>query len=88
VRDPNLEKLERLRRSVLERTPPPDAELERYLEKVRRRAYSITDQEVAALLASGHDQDQIFEHTVGAALGAAVDRFDAGVRALEGVKKR
>lgn len=80
-----LDQLRRLRDAVLARTAPtpPSAALARYLEKVEHRATSITDDDVARLLASGHDQDEVFERTVGAALGAAIVRFEAGLRALD-----
>ena len=64
-------------------TAKPDALLEAYLDKVRHRAATITDEDVKALLAAGHTEDAIFEATAGAASGAALDRFEAGLRALE-----
>jgi hypothetical protein len=87
VRDPFLERCIRLRDSVLARTSPPNADLRPYLEKVRARAHAITDEEVAALLRAGHEEDAIFEHTVGVALGSSIERLEAGLAALEKVKK-
>jgi alkylhydroperoxidase family enzyme len=54
-----------------------------YLEKVRLRAYRVTDGDVEALLASGLSEDEIFEATVAAAVAAGLARFDAGLRTLE-----
>ncbi len=53
-----------------------------YLEKVRHHAYDITDAEVAALRASGTSDDEIFELTVAAALGASKRRLEAGLAAI------
>jgi hypothetical protein len=53
-----------------------------YLEKVRRRAYTVTDADVQALKDAGHSEDEIFEQTVSAAVAAGLDRADAGLRAL------
>ena len=83
-----LEKLVRLKASVLAKTAPAtDPALVAYLEKVSARAYSITDEEVAGLLAAGHSEDEVFEHTVGAALGAAIERVSAGLTALAEAEK-
>jgi len=85
--EPIEKKLKRLRDAILAavrgRSARPDPKLDAYLEKVKLHAYKITDEEVAALLAAGHDQDAIFEATVGTALGAGIERLDAGLRALE-----
>jgi hypothetical protein len=59
---------------------PP--ELETWVAKVRERAYETTDEEVAALRRGGWSEDAIFEVTVAAAVGAGLERFAAGVRAL------
>jgi hypothetical protein len=61
----------------------PDAALSTYLGKVRRRATEVTDEEVAALLATGHSQDVVFEATVVVALDAAIEGLEAGLRALD-----
>jgi alkylhydroperoxidase family enzyme len=54
-----------------------------FVEKVRRHAYRVTDDEVADLLSLGWSQDQLFELTISAALGSATERLHAGLRALE-----
>ena len=59
------------------RPAPPD--FAAYLDKVRAHAYKVTDAEVEALKAAGHSEDEIFELTVSAAVGASLDRLDAGL---------
>jgi len=58
------------------------ADLSLYVEKVRRHAYRVTDEDVAGLRAHGYTEDQIFELTVAAAYGAARQRLDAGLAAM------
>ena len=53
-----------------------------YLEKVRRHAYSITDQDVQALKDAGYSEDEIFEHTVSTAVAAGIERLNAGLGTL------
>src|SRR4051812_47490712 len=50
---------------------------------VRDASYRITDADVNRLTAAGCSEDQIFEVTVAAAVGAALRSFDAGRSALE-----
>lgn len=64
-----------------DRQPPP--ELEPYLEKVRLHAYKVVDRNVEDLKASGFTEDEIFEHTVSAAVAAGLGRLDAALRVLE-----
>ncbi len=63
-----------------DREAPPD--LRAYLDKVRRQASTITDEDVKALKEAGHSEDEIFEHTVSAAIAAGLERLDAGLRTL------
>ena len=63
-----------------DRPVPPD--FAAYVEKVRTRAYTVTDAEVEALKAAGHSEDEIFEQTVSAAVGAGLLRLDAGLEAM------
>jgi alkylhydroperoxidase family enzyme len=72
-----------LRRAVLERkaVPPP---LASYVDQVARRAYTVTDGDVAALARAGQTEEAIFEITVLAAVGAALDRLEIGLAALRG----
>lgn len=53
-----------------------------YATKVRDESYRVTDADIAALRAAGVSEDEIFEVTVAAALGAACRRVDAGLRVL------
>jgi hypothetical protein len=62
-----------------ERAAP--AELRGYLEKVRLHAYKVTDRDIDEKSA-GVSEDEIFEHTVSAAVAAGLERLDAGLRAL------
>ena len=66
-----------LRAALPTREAPPD--FDSYLDKVRRHAYEITDEEVQALKEAGHSEDEIFEHTVSAAAAAGFERLDAGL---------
>jgi AhpD family alkylhydroperoxidase len=53
-----------------------------YVTTVRDASYKITDADIDRLIAAGHTEQEIFEVTVAAAVGAAVHGFDAGRRAL------
>jgi len=72
-----------LRRAVaeqrLEDVPTP---LRDYVAKVAKYAYKVTDEDVAALKSAGYSEDQIFEITASAAVGAALARLDRGMAAL------
>ncbi|MGV9677061.1 hypothetical protein ACWDSJ_17430 [Nocardia sp. NPDC003482] len=50
-----------------------------YVALVRDASYRITDADIDRLTAAGHSEDEIFEVTVAAAVGAALETFDAGV---------
>ena len=66
--------------SVPDREPPPG--LEAYLEKVRRNAYAVTDEDVQALKDAGYSEDVIFENTVSVAVAAGLERLRAGLEVL------
>jgi AhpD family alkylhydroperoxidase len=53
-----------------------------YATTVRDASYKITDADITRLAAAGHTEDEIFEVTVAAAVGAAMHAFDAGRRAF------
>jgi alkylhydroperoxidase family enzyme len=53
-----------------------------YTDTVRRGAYLVTDAQVDAMHAAGLSDDEIFELTVSAAVGAGLERLDAGLKAL------
>ena len=59
-------------------------ELTAFLERVQRHAHRITDEDVDALKAAGHGDDEILELLLSAALGAARERLFAGLRAMKG----
>jgi alkylhydroperoxidase family enzyme len=52
------------------------------VEKIRSRAYTVTDRDLDALRGDYTD-DQLFEIIVAAAFGAAQERLAAAYRALE-----
>jgi alkylhydroperoxidase family enzyme len=62
------------------RPAPPG--LAAYLEKVRVRAYKITDRDIDELKALGFSEDEIFEHTVSAAVATGLERLDAALSVL------
>jgi alkylhydroperoxidase family enzyme len=75
------ESIEELRAVVAAAAPEPPA-LAPYLEKVRSRAYTVTDADVSALIAAGVSEDEIFEHTVAVAAAEGLRRLDAGLGAI------
>jgi alkylhydroperoxidase family enzyme len=56
--------------------------IDAYVEQIRGQSYRISDEDVQRLLESGMSQDAVFELTVVAALGAAAERLEAGMRAV------
>jgi len=55
-----------------------------YVDKVALHAYTVTDEDLAALKRAGNSDDVLFEATVSAALGAALGRLERGLSALRG----
>jgi alkylhydroperoxidase family enzyme len=53
------------------------------VDTVRRHAYRTTDAQVEALLDAGLSQDEVFELTVAAAVGAGLQRLEAGLEAMQ-----
>ena len=73
--------MERLREAARpNRTAPPN--FAPYLDKVRRNAYEVTDEDIQALRDAGLSEDVIFEQTVSVAVAAGLERLDAGLEAL------
>lgn len=68
-------------RQALARGEPPE-DLRVLVEKIRRHAYKVTDEDIAALRAR-YSEDQVFEMVVATIVGAADERLRAGLRALE-----
>jgi alkylhydroperoxidase family enzyme len=52
------------------------------VDKVARQAHRITDEDVAAVRASGLSEDEIYELVVCAAVGQASRQYDAALAAL------
>jgi alkylhydroperoxidase/carboxymuconolactone decarboxylase family protein YurZ len=69
-----------LRQAIAQGSPPP--ELKTLVQKIRARAYTVTDEDVDRLR-SRYSEDQLFEIIVAAAFGAARDQLAAVRRALE-----
>ncbi|MFE7743738.1 hypothetical protein [Nocardia sp. NPDC057455] len=69
-------------------TADPDqhdpTELATFAELVADRSYRVTEQQIVALKAAGHTDDEIFEATAVAAYGAADRRLRAAHLAWEG----
>jgi alkylhydroperoxidase family enzyme len=73
--------VERLRQAAQpDREAPP--ELASYLDKVRRSAYKVTDEDIQALRDAGYSEDVIFEQTVSVAVAAGLMRLEAGLGVL------
>ena len=73
--------IERLREAARPDRPLPSTAQE-YVDTVRKHAYRVTDAQVDALRAAGLSEDEIFELTVATAVGAGLERLDAGLEAL------
>ena len=54
-----------------------------YVQLVRHAAYRVTDAHIEALRAAGLNDDQIFELTIAASLGAAIHHLDRGLAAID-----
>lgn len=65
-------------------TPNIPPALAPFVIKVALHAYKVTDEDVAQLRREGFSEDQIFEATAAAAVGAALLRLDKGMAALRG----
>lgn len=68
-------------RQALARGEAPE-DLRELVETIRRHAYKVTDEDIAALRAR-YSEDQVFEIVVATIVGAADERLRAGLRALE-----
>jgi alkylhydroperoxidase family enzyme len=69
-----------LREAVANGQPP--AELAALIQKIRTRAYTVTDRDIDALR-SAFTEDQLFEIIVAGAFGAARDRLSSALKAVE-----
>ena len=74
------------RAGALSGRPSTDAtvpdELSGWVEKVARHAYRTTDEDVESLKAAGYSEDELFELTVAAALGASRARVERALGTL------
>jgi alkylhydroperoxidase family enzyme len=52
------------------------------IDKVARRPARVTDGDIAAVLASGESEDQLFELVVCAAIGQATRQYETALEAL------
>ena len=68
------------RRAIADGAPPND--LAALVEKIRSRAYTVTDADVDALRRQ-YSEDQLFEIIIAAAFGAAAERLAAARKVLE-----
>jgi hypothetical protein len=69
-------------REIAAAVPAAPPSFEQYLDKVRSRAYTVTDDDVGALIAAGFSEDEIFEQTVTVAITEGLRRLDAGLGAI------
>jgi len=53
------------------------------VDKVARRPYRVTDEDIAAAKESGLSEDQVFEIVVCAAIGQATRQYDTALSALD-----
>jgi hypothetical protein len=53
------------------------------VEKVAKHAYRTTDDDIAAAMAAGYTEDQLFELVVCAAIGQATRQHESAVAALD-----
>lgn len=70
-----------LREAALSSTELPGV-LGKYVSLIRRRAWDITDADIESLRQAGFEEDQIFETTVCAAMGAGLARLEKGLAVL------
>lgn len=60
----------------------------RLTNKVAKRAYSVTDEDITAVLASGLSEDQIFEMVVSAAIGESTRQYNSALAALDAATEK
>ncbi len=69
-------------RDVVAASAPAPSEMSAYLEKVRDRAYAVTDRDVEALKEAGFSEDEIFEQTVTVAIVEGLRRLDRAAEVI------
>lgn len=70
-------------RDLVAAASPAPAAMAAYLDKVRERAYTVTDGDVEGLKAEGFTEDEIFEQTVAVALAEGLRRLDRARAVIE-----
>ena len=70
-------------RAVAGSAPAAPESMRDYLDKVRARAYTITEGDVEALKSAGLSEDEIFEQTVAVAIGEGLRRLDIAERVIQ-----
>jgi hypothetical protein len=70
-----------MRRAIADGSTLPPA-LAPYACKIREHAYRTEDADVTAIIEAGYTEDQVYELTVCAALGAGSRRMAGGLRAI------
>jgi hypothetical protein len=75
-----------LRRAAFENTGLAEP-MNTLIDRVARRAHTITDEDVAGVRASGLSEDQIFEIVVCAAVGQATRQYETAIAALEAASR-
>jgi hypothetical protein len=55
-----------------------------FADRVATTAWRVTGEDIETLLEAGYTQDEVFEITVSAAMGAAHGRLERGLAALRG----
>lgn len=63
-------------RETPERQQRLPSQIEGYVETVARHAYKTVDQDIESLKTPGYSEDAIFELTVSAALGVALEQLE------------
>jgi hypothetical protein len=58
------------------------------IDKVAKRSYTVTDEDMSAVKASGLSEDQIFETVVCAAIGQATRQYETALAALNAATER
>lgn len=69
-------------RTVVAGTAAAPLAMTDYLEKVAKRAYTVTDADIEALTAAGLSEDEVFEQTVAAAIAQGLRRLDVATAVI------
>jgi hypothetical protein len=75
------------RRAAFDNAGLPEP-LSTLINKIAKRAHTVTDEDIAAVRTSDLSEDQIFEIAVCAAVGQATRQYDTAVAALEAATER